>query len=91
MRAVLHRLFVDHPASVGETYREHARRAAGIGATMLRAALASFLHALVPALCTATASQSIARLHDHMIVKRVGLSLNRQDALQPPNFLAEDI
>jgi len=91
MRATLHRLLVDHPASVGETYLEHARHAAGFGAAMSRAALASFLHALVPALCTTTASRTIARLHDHMIVNRAGLSLNRQDALQPPTFLAEHI
>jgi hypothetical protein len=59
MRAALRRWFAEHPASVGETYLEHAAHAAAFGADMLGGALASFLHALVPALCTTTGSRIV--------------------------------
>jgi uncharacterized protein DUF6356 len=37
--------FVDHPASVGETYLQHARHSAQFGIEMLRGAGAAFIHA----------------------------------------------
>jgi hypothetical protein len=73
MRAALNRLFNEHPASVGETYLEHALHAVRFGAAMLRGALACFLHAVVPALCTTTGSRIIDRLHDRMILNRARL------------------
>ncbi len=68
MRLLRH--FRDHPVSVGETYLEHAQSAASFGVSMLRGALACFLHALVPALCVTVGSRIVARLHDRMIVNR---------------------
>lgn len=64
------RHFRDHPASVGETYLEHARSAGSFGVSMQLGAFACFLHAIVPALCTSVGSQIIARLHNRMIVNR---------------------
>jgi hypothetical protein len=60
------RLFLDHPASVGESYAEHFRVAAGFGWAMLGGALGAFAHALVPALCQRTGSTVVKRLHHRL-------------------------
>jgi hypothetical protein len=60
---MIRRLFLDHPASVDESYGEHMRVAAGFGFTMLIGAIACFAHALVPAVFTRTGSATVKRLH----------------------------
>lgn len=77
MANLLHK-FVDHPASVGETYLEHMGVAASFGGQMVLGGLACFIHALLPFTCERTASRQIALLHDRMIVNRV-----RQPAAKP--------
>jgi hypothetical protein len=62
----MQRLFLDHPRSIGETYPEHFRHAAGFGAVMLAAGIACLIHALAPFLFERTASRCITRLHDRM-------------------------
>ena len=62
--------FVDHPASVGETYLEHLVVASSFGGRMVLGGLACFLHALFPFACERTASRQIALLHDQMVVSR---------------------
>ena len=57
------RLFLDHPASVGESYGQHLRVAGGFGLAMLAGALACFVHALVPAFFQRTGSSTVKRLH----------------------------
>ena len=42
--------FIDHPASVNETYLQHARFAVGFSATLLLAAGAALIHAVAPPL-----------------------------------------
>lgn len=64
-------IFVDHPASVGETYLEHMGRASGFGGRMVLGGLACFVHGLLPFACQRTASRQIAILHDRMVVNRV--------------------
>ncbi|WP_033923195.1 DUF6356 family protein [Sphingomonas sp. 37zxx] len=64
------RLFIDHPADVGETYFAHLRTASWFAGTMLLAGLACFVHALVPGLFVKTGSTAIGRLHDRMVVNR---------------------
>jgi hypothetical protein len=91
VRATFKRLFTDHPATVGETYSEHARSAASFGVSMLLGALACFLHALVPAFCTTTASRIIARLHDRMILNRSHLRSATQPVQTHPDSIAEHI
>lgn len=95
MRVVLwmkfRRLFTIHPASVGETYAEHARHATTFGASMLLGALACFLHALVPALCMTAGSRTIARLHDRMVVNRSRPQMSRSNTPNQPDFIAEHI
>ncbi len=63
---MLQALFVEHPRSVGETYFEHQRQAFSFGGAMLLAALACFVHGLVPAWFRCTGSQTITRLHERM-------------------------
>ena len=60
------KLFLDHPASVGETYGEHAVFAASVGWTMFVGSLACFVHALVPALFPTTGSNAIMKLHERV-------------------------
>ena len=63
---MIRRIFLDHPASVGETYGEHALFAASVGWTMFVGSLACFVHALVPALFPTTGSSVIMSLHERV-------------------------
>ena len=57
------RLFLTHPASVDETYLEHARFALGFSLRLFAAAGAALVHAIVPALFEKTASTIVADLY----------------------------
>ncbi len=63
-------IFVEHPATVGETYAEHMGMAFSFGGRMLLAGMACLLHGLVPALFKTTGSEAIRTLHDRMVVNR---------------------
>ncbi len=56
------KLFLEHPSAVGETYGEHLRHAMRIGASLIAAGGACFIHALFPGLCVSTASNKIRSL-----------------------------
>jgi hypothetical protein len=56
-------LFLDHPATVDETYFQHMRFAFSFAFWLGTAALAALVHAIVPALCETTASRILKRLH----------------------------
>ncbi|MBC8365608.1 MAG: hypothetical protein H8E59_11465 [Actinobacteria bacterium] len=58
--------FVEHPASAGETYGQHCRRALRVSATLAAASMAALVHALVPAWCTTRASDTVFELHDDL-------------------------
>ncbi len=60
---MIRRIFLDHPASVDESYGEHFRVAAGFGMVMLAGGLGALIHAFVPSLCTRTGSKAVKRLH----------------------------
>ena len=62
--------FTEHPASVGETYFQHMRCSFSFGWKMLTTAGACFLHGLFPFLFTKYGSETIAELHDCMVVRR---------------------
>lgn len=57
------RLFLDHPATVDETYGEHARFAAGFSLRLFAAAFAALVHAVIPCLFERTASRIVADLY----------------------------
>lgn len=62
----MHKLFIEHPQSVGETYGEHMVRATCFGGRMVAAGLACMLHAWLPFLFVRTGSQAINELHARM-------------------------
>lgn len=70
MTATFRRLFIDHPASVEETYVQHFGVALYFSATLARAAGAALVHAFVPGLCKRTASDIILELADKMKARR---------------------
>jgi hypothetical protein len=65
-------LFTDHPASVGETYRQHLRHASGFGLRMILGGCACLVHGLLPFLFVRTGSRQITSLHDRMVTNRSG-------------------
>ena len=66
----IHRAFTEHPADVGETYREHLVHASGFGVRMILGGFACILHGLLPFLFVKTGSQQIETLHGRMVVNR---------------------
>ena len=62
----LRKHFTEHPASVGETYWEHFKVAAGFAGSLAIAAMAAAVHAVVPSRCTKTASKRIVAMHEQM-------------------------
>jgi hypothetical protein len=64
---------------VGETYRQHSRYAASVGALMVAAGLACLIHAVVPAFFETTASRAVRRL-----------SILIDDRSQAPSLLHPD-
>jgi hypothetical protein len=63
-------LFMEHPASVDETYVEHFISAIGFGAKMITAGIACMVHGLLPAVFVSRGSDTICALHERMVVKR---------------------
>src|SRR5712671_2639037 len=68
--ATMHKLFKDHPATVGESYFEHMGTAFTFAARLFGASLACFVHGLFPFLFTSTGSTAVKRLYQGMIVAR---------------------
>jgi hypothetical protein len=71
-------LFIEHPASVDETYLQHFASALSFGAKMIVAGVACMVHGVLPAVFMTRGSDTIRTLHDRMVVKR---RKNRQGAL----------
>ena len=57
------RIFINHPASVDESYGEHARFAFGFSLKLFGAAFAALVHAAVPCLFEKTASRIVGDLY----------------------------
>ena len=55
--------FIDHPASVNESYLQHAGFAFGFSARLFLASMAALIHALIPPLFETTASRMIREMH----------------------------
>ena len=67
---MIDRLFLSHPRTVGESYGEHFGVASKFGLTMIRGGVCALLHALVPAWCVTTGSDTIRRLNKIMVEQR---------------------
>ena len=78
------RLFFAHPRSIGEGYWQHAKTAGFFGFNMMVGGIACMIHAIIPALFTRTASDTIKWLYGEM--------KSRQPAFadQPPSFTTSD-
>ena len=59
-------LMTRHPRSVGESYGEHMIAAWSFAGGLMLAAVACFLHGLLPFLCQSTASRRVTALHARM-------------------------
>jgi hypothetical protein len=68
--SLFHSLFVEHPASVDETYLEHCIIALSFGTKMVVAGVACMVHGLLPALFVTRGSDTICALHERMVVSR---------------------
>ncbi len=62
----IRRHFIEHPASVGETYGEHFRMSAGFARSLALAAGAAAVHAVIPSMFEKSASTRIIDLHTKM-------------------------
>ncbi len=63
MKRTLDAALFDHPASVGETYLEHLRFAAGFGLMLIGAGLAAMVHGILPCAFEKTASNVVKELY----------------------------
>ncbi len=54
------RLFLDHPATVGESYTEHLVHASVFGLQLLKAGFACLIHGVFPNLCKSTGSKIVS-------------------------------
>lgn len=66
MIRTLHRLFVEHPRQVEETYFEHMAASSRFGLRLLKLAGCAFLHALVPGVHKATVSKAVCCMAEEM-------------------------
>ena len=64
------RLFLDHPATMDETYGEHLAIAASFASGLFAASVACAIHALVPGLFVTTGSRAIADLNARLVEGR---------------------
>ena len=64
------RAFVEHPASVGETYLQHMDAAFSFGWRMVAAGFACLMHGVLPFLFVKTGSSTVRHLHEEMITHR---------------------
>ncbi len=63
MTRTWHRIFVNHPQSVDETYFEHMRFAGWFATRLLMAGAAAVIHAIIPCLFEKTAGRMIGEMH----------------------------
>lgn len=95
--SAVRRLFIEHPAMVGETYGEHMATALGFAGPLTKAAAGALVHAFLPFLCTTTASDTVKSLYARMTRRCATCKsgpLHRPDlfpvARQPEPLLAWD-
>lgn len=61
-KGLISAVFLDHPATVDESYFQHMRFALTFAFWLTVAGLAALVHAVVPAACETTASRILRRL-----------------------------
>ena len=66
------RSFIDHPASVGESYLGHLFFAVRFATRLLAAGCAALVHAFIPAWFETTASDQICKMHADLVSRHSG-------------------
>lgn len=64
------KIFLDHPATVNETYGEHFYQAMRFSLKLLGSGLACFLHAFIPCLFQSKARDTVIHLNDILVTNR---------------------
>ena len=80
---MIDRLFLSHPKTVNETYTEHFGVASRFGLTMIAGGLGCFVHAVVPALCVRTGSDTVKKLYGEMKSRQPAFSTARPAFKEP--------
>jgi hypothetical protein len=70
--ALVDRMFLEHPRSLGMSWAAHGLGAAKIGAELMGAGAACLIHAIVPGWFTQTAGKTITHMYDHMTRRKAG-------------------
>lgn len=89
---MIRQLFLSHPASVGESYREHMRTAFSFALPLAKATGAACIHAFLPFLFTTTASRTVKQLHERMTSRCAACDLgpiHRPDLFATPDGMLE--
>ncbi len=68
-----------HLRHVDETYLQHMRHALSFAIWLLLAALACFMHALLPFLFEKSGSDIVCRMHERMVLNRHKLTPRAND------------
>ena len=63
---MINRVFLDHPATVNETFLQHSGFALRFAGSLFVASMAAFIHAVIPCLFEKTASRIVGQLYDRM-------------------------
>ena len=66
------RLFLEHPATVGESYAQHFAFASSIGLRLITMGLACVTHALIPAAFETTGSRGLEAIRREIKAARPG-------------------
>ena len=69
---IVHRLFLDHPRSLGMTWASHGLGAVKIGGELVGAGLAVLVHAIIPGWFTETGGKTVTRIYDHIQARKAG-------------------
>lgn len=67
---MLRKAFLNHPATVNETYGEHFFQAMRFSLKLLSGGIACLVHAFVPCLFISTARNTVIRLNDILVLNR---------------------
>ena len=85
------RLFTNHSRRVGKTYSEHMGFAMGVAGSLFLAGAATFIHALVPALCQTSARNRITRLTTRVLPREKAYGRYPKSKAAPGSFLVSVI
>ena len=80
------RLFLDHPASVDESYGEHFGVAMSYSGRLFAASCAALVHALLPFLFVTTASTAIKGMYANMTRRGATPPLSAPRETRAPPF-----